>query len=146
MEKIEKLRKQLIRRTKKQVIKRYTDRDVHIIRAINALGDIDSVFNLLFEDVREWYGVHFPELEHTVKGNETFLQLVAKLCDRSEFTEKRILEVYENKEQAKKIAQAAKNSIGSPIKEKDALRIQRLADKSVDLKKQRNALASYIES
>jgi len=145
MEKIEKLRKDLIRKTKKQVKERYSGRDVHVIRAINALGDIDSVFNLLFEDVREWYSVHFPELERAVKGNETFLQLVAKLCDRKEFTEKNILEVYENKEQARKIVGLAKKSIGSPLKEKDVLRIARLADKAVDLKKQRNALASYIE-
>ena len=103
MKKINQLRKQLIQRTKKQLREHYAGRDVHIIRAINALEDIDSVFNLLFEDVREWYSVHFPELERLVKGNETFLQLVARLCDRKEFTEENILGVYENKTQAKKL-------------------------------------------
>jgi len=146
MKKINQLRKQLIQRTKKQLREHYAGRDVHIIRAINALEDIDSVFNLLFEDVREWYSVHFPELERLVKGNETFLQLVARLCDRKEFTEENILGVYENKTQAKKIALTARKSIGSEVKEKDALRIKQLADKSIALKKQRNALASYIES
>ncbi len=146
MKRIAQLRKQLIHRTKKEVREHYSGRDVHIIRAINSLEDIDSVFNLLFEDVREWYSVHFPELERMVKGNETYLNLVARLCERKEFTEKNILGVYENKEQAKKIAKKAKTSIGSELKEKDALRIKQLADKSIALKKQRNALASYIES
>lgn len=136
----------MIQRTKKQVREHYTSRDVHIIRAINSLEDIDSVFNLLFEDVREWYSVHFPELERMVKGNETYLQLVAGLCNREKFTEKNILSVYGNRKQAKKIAITAGKSIGSEIKEKDALRIKQLADKSIALKKQRNALASYIES
>ncbi|MFH1234523.1 MAG: hypothetical protein V1493_02830 [Candidatus Diapherotrites archaeon] len=140
------LRKELIHKARRQVIEHYTGRDVHVIRAINVLEDIDFVFNLLFEDVREWYSVHFPELEKMVKGNETYLELVAKICDRRDFTEKNILEVYSNQEQAKRIADAAQKSMGSPLEEKDCLRIQKLADKAVDIKKQRNALASYIES
>ncbi|MEM0360604.1 MAG: hypothetical protein QXK06_04695 [Candidatus Diapherotrites archaeon] len=146
MQKIDALRKELIKKTKRQVLEHYTGRDVHIIRAINVLEDIDFVFNLLFEDVREWYSVHFPELEKIVKGNETFLALVAELCERSKFSEQNILTVYQNKEMAKKIAEAAQKSVGSPLEEKDCLRIQKLADKAIGLKKQRNALASYIES
>jgi len=146
MQKAEILRKKLIKKTKLRVREKYTGRDTHILRAINTLEDIDSVFNLLFEDVREWYSIHFPELEKIVRGNETFLLLVTNLCDRKEFTEEKIFSVYDNKEQAKIISERAKNSMGSDIKEKDALRIKKLADKSIDLKKQRNALASYIES
>jgi len=146
MDKVEQLRSKLIKKTKLRVREKYTGRDTHIIRAINVLEDIDSVSNLLFEDVREWYSIHFPELEKMIKGNETYLHLVAKLCGRKEFTEENILEIYENKEQAKKIAKKAKNSIGSELKDKDSLRIRQLADKTLALKKQRNALASYIES
>jgi len=145
-EKIHRLRKELIKKAKKRVIERYTGRDIHIIRAVNTLEDIDSVFNLLFEDIREWYAVHFPELERMVRGNETYLTLVSKLCERKEFTEKNILAFYENAEQAKKIAEKAKNSIGSPLKEKDVKRLSKLAEKSISIKKQRNALCSYIES
>lgn len=146
MDKKEKLRKKLIKKTKKQVREKYSGRDTHIIRAINVIEDIDSVFNLLFEDVREWYSVHFPELERLVKGNETYLKLIAGLGERKEFLEKNILKIYENKKQAKKISKAAKKSVGAELKEKDVLRIKRLASKAVDLKKQRNALASYLES
>ncbi len=144
--KIEKLRKELIQKTKKKVIEHYKGRDIHIIRAVNTLEDIDSVFNLLFEDIREWYSVHFPELERLVKGNETYLMLVAKLCNRTEFNKENILAYYSNKEQAEKIAKTAKKSIGSPLKEKDSKRISKLAEKCLSLKKQRNALCSYIES
>ncbi len=145
-EKIGRLRRELMRKAKKKVIERYTGRDVHIIRAVNTLEDIDSVFNLLFEDVREWYSIHFPELERRVKGNETYLNLVAKICDRAEFTEENVLAYYDNREQAARVAAAAKKSIGSPLKEKDAKRISKLAEKALSLKKQRNALCSYIES
>ena len=38
--------------------------DLHIIQAIGALDDVDRMANALGSRLREWYGLHFPELEN----------------------------------------------------------------------------------
>ena len=38
--------------------------DLHIIQAINSLDEIDKIANALSSRLREWYGLHFPELDN----------------------------------------------------------------------------------
>ena len=40
--------------------------DLHIIQAINTLDETDKIINLLSSRVREWYGLHFPELDNLI--------------------------------------------------------------------------------
>ena len=42
--------------------------DMHIIQAIKSLDDVDRMANLLDSRMREWYGLHFPELGNLVDG------------------------------------------------------------------------------
>lgn len=145
MEKIQQLRKKLIKKTKEKVKERYETRDVHIIRAVNTMQDLDSIFNLLFEHVHEWYGVHFPELERLVKRNESYLELLVNLGERKNFSEKDILKHYNNTKAAKKIALKAKESLGSDISKEDLTQMKALAERTLSIKKERDSLTTYIE-
>ena len=40
--------------------------DLHMIQAINALDEIDRDINVTGARVKEWYGLHFPELENVM--------------------------------------------------------------------------------
>ena len=40
--------------------------DLHIIQAINMLDETDKIANLLGARLREWYGLHFPELDNLI--------------------------------------------------------------------------------
>ena len=40
--------------------------DLHIIQAINALDEMDVMINGLSSRLREWYGLHFPELDNII--------------------------------------------------------------------------------
>ena len=73
--KIDLLRRKLIHKARERVTEKFTGRDQHVIKAIGVLGDLDNVFNLLFEQVREWYGMHFPELERMCNDNAVYLKL-----------------------------------------------------------------------
>lgn len=42
--------------------------DLHVIQAINALDDTDKIMNVAGARMREWYGLHFPELENMIDG------------------------------------------------------------------------------
>lgn len=144
MNKREALRKRLIEKSKKKVSEAYTGRDYHIVKAVNLLEDLDSVFNLLSENARDWYSAHFPELNVVVQDNESYLKLM-ELGGRKNFKEKNILKVFNKKEKAKEIEIKAANSMGSEIGKEDLSQIQVLAENALSIKKEREELAKYIE-
>ncbi len=55
--------------------------DTHLSQAIAALDDLQEAENLLIERLREWYGLHFPELARMVKKEE-YIELVATRGNR----------------------------------------------------------------
>ncbi|ABK77190.1 ribosomal biogenesis protein/nucleolar protein [Cenarchaeum symbiosum A] len=42
--------------------------DLHIIQAVGALDSLDDAINAAASHMREWYGLHFPELESLADG------------------------------------------------------------------------------
>src|SRR3990170_2446249 len=50
--------------------------DDHLHQAVGAMDDLQETQNLLLERLREWYGLHFPELAKTVDDRE-FVELIA---------------------------------------------------------------------
>ncbi len=49
----------------------------HLRQAVGALDDLQEQGNLIVERVREWYGLHFPELARMVDAGE-YLDLIAE--------------------------------------------------------------------
>ncbi len=143
--KIDLLRKRLIHKAKERVAEKFTGRDQHVIKAVGVLGDLDNVFNLLFEQVREWYGMHFPELERMCNENTVYLKLVYHLGDRKNFEYEKICEQYENKLAAKQIEEKAKQSLGSPIEDEDLAEVKLLAANALNLKEERVFLEKYLD-
>ncbi len=142
---IEALRKRLIKRAKEQVREHYAGRDVHIIKAINLLDDLDNIFNLLAEQVREWHATHFPEFGRVVKDNEVLLNLVYELGSRENFSEENILKFYDNSGAAKEIASAVGSSVGADLDAATLGEIKLIARNALNLREERKFLLSYIE-
>ncbi|MFH1224690.1 MAG: NOP5/NOP56 family protein [Candidatus Diapherotrites archaeon] len=149
MDGLEALRKKLLKKAKEQVREEYTKRDVHIIKAVNLLDDLDSTFNLLAEQIREWYSFHFPELAEIVKDNERYLRLIYEIGGRFEFGSvghKKIGEFYDNEEGVRQVAEKAKASIGSDIDKLDLDEIKLLALNALNIREERKCLDRYVES
>jgi len=50
--------------------------DLHIIQAINTLDDTDKIINGISSRLREWYGLHFPELDNIIDSINGYAQIV----------------------------------------------------------------------
>jgi nucleolar protein 56 len=137
-------REKLIEKTKKEVKEFYLERDIHIIRAVSMLKALDETFNLLLENIKEWYGIYFPELERICKNNELYLKLLIELTLKENFSKKNLSKLVEEK-LANEIIEKAKTSIGSEIKLEDLNQIKALAVKALSLREQRESLTNYIE-
>jgi nucleolar protein 56 len=62
-------------------------RDMLIIQAVEAQDDAEEALNILSERIREWYSLHFPELDSAVEDHQEFVKLVKRHGDRDNFPE-----------------------------------------------------------
>jgi len=122
-------------------------RDLLAIQAIRAIDDIDKSINLFSERLREWYSVHFPELDKLVEDHELYAKIVNEIGSRENFTEQALKEVgIEKKDIIQKILEAARKSIGADITEVDIKSLRLLSSAILELYNARRELTSYLES
>ncbi len=148
MDKVEEMRRKLISAAKRKVQEKYEAKDVHIIKSVNLLEDLDSVANLLTEQLREWYSVHFPELNEIVPDQKEYLALCHYIGERGNFTAEKVLEHLNNKEDrdtADKIVSAAKSSIGSDVSPDDLDEMRSVALNCLNIIEEREAISKYLE-
>ncbi len=122
-------------------------RDLFIANAISAVDDCDKMMNLMASRVREWYGLHFPELEELVRDHRDYVRLVYELGHRSNFTVENIRKVLPNisEERAKKIADTAQKSVGADMADFDLEAIRSYARVFITALEARRKLAEYID-
>jgi nucleolar protein 56 len=60
-------------------------RDKLIIQTVSALSDLEKILNAMTERLREWYGLHYPEIN--IRDHEKFAAKVAEKGLRENFEE-----------------------------------------------------------
>ena len=78
-------------------------RDLVVAQAINMIDDIDRILNLMASRIREWYNIHFPELNRLVEDHERFIRLVRELGHRDNFTVEKLRKLGLPREKAEEI-------------------------------------------
>jgi nucleolar protein 56 len=121
-------------------------RDLVIAQAIQTLDDLDKTINLFMSRVREWYGIHFPELDRLLEKHETYARLVVNLGFRENFTVERLEKEGLPKSKAEQIANAAQFSMGADMAEVDLTQIQALSRSVINLYELRQKLEDYVDS
>lgn len=121
-------------------------RDLLIIQAIQALDDVDKTLNLFSSRLREWYGLHFPELNRLMEKHEMYLRLVADLGDRSAFTLENLEKEGVPADKIKIVAEASKSSMGASVAEEDLEKIREMCRNMLELYKIRDSLETYIDN
>ncbi len=120
-------------------------RDLIVAQAIQTLDDLDRAVNQFMGRLREWYGIHFPELDRLVEKHETYARLVLDLGKREHF----VLEALEKadipKAKAEETVGVAEGSMGADISRKDLVPIQKLAKNALELYDLRQAMESYLD-
>ncbi|MEM2081606.1 MAG: C/D box methylation guide ribonucleoprotein complex aNOP56 subunit [Candidatus Bathyarchaeia archaeon] len=120
-------------------------RDLIIAQAIQTLDDLDKTLNLFMGRLREWYGIHFPELDRLLEKHETYARLVANLGHRDNFSTEALEKEGIPKERAETIAKAAEASMGADTAEQDLAEIQALSKAVLNMYKLRDNLEGYID-
>jgi nucleolar protein 56 len=120
-------------------------RDLIIAQAIQTLDDLDRAINLFMSRVREWYGIHFPELDRLVDKPETYARLVQVLGAKENFTAEGLEEAEIPASKAEQIAKVAQASMGADIAETDLMQIQALCESILCLNQLRQGLESYLD-
>ena len=100
--------------------------DDHLHQAVGALDDLQETENVLMERLREWYGLHFPELVKTVDDAE-FVGLIAAHGSREA------------------MPLDATESVGAPLGEPERRSVMEMARLLKDLDARRREVEGYIE-
>lgn len=132
--------------TRLRVRKAGEKRDLMIAQAILSIDDLDRTVNLFMGRAREWYGLHFPELDRLVEKHETYSKLVLDLGRRENFTVGTLEKEGLSTTKAGHIAGASGKSMGAELTDKDIQQIQNLCKQTLGLYDLRRDLQSYADS
>src|SRR3989449_8879710 len=101
--------------------------DDHLHQAVGALDDLQETENLLMERLREWYGLHFPELAKTVDDRE-FVALIATHGTREA------------------MPLDATESVGAALGNPEKRSVMQIANLLRDIDARRREIEAYIEA
>src|SRR5713226_485056 len=119
--------------------------DLHIIQAINTLDETDKIINLLSSRLREWYGLHFPELDNLIDAISGYSKLVLA-GRRDDLNQKTYLDSGFPEEKAEMLSLLQKKSRGGQISNENLAIVQILAKHILELFELRSTLEKHIES
>jgi len=120
-------------------------RDLVIAQAIQTLDDLDRTVNLFMGRLREWYGVHFPELDRLIEKHETYARLVMNLGYRDNFSFEALEKEALPKEKAENTAKVAEKSMGADMAEQDLAEIQALSKNVLEMYELRKHMENYVD-
>lgn len=120
-------------------------RDKMIVQAVFALDDIDNILNLFSTRIREWYSLHFPELDKMISSHLAFVSIVSEIGLRSNYT----VESLENLSRipdklSEEIVNEADKSMGAEISGYDIKILREFAEETVRLFELRREIERYI--
>jgi len=132
--------------TKLKVRKAAEKRDMLVVQAIQAIDDLDRTINLFMGRIREWYGLHFPELDRLIEKHETYARLIVDLGSKEDFTTERLENEGLPKTRAEQVAETANKSMGAGLEDNDISQMQTLCRSALQLSDSRQALEGYMDS
>jgi len=121
-------------------------RDLLVVQAIQTIDDLDKTLNLFMGRIREWYGLHFPELDRLVDKHETYARLIVNLGRRDDFTVENLEKEGLPKAKAQQIAEIAAASMGADLSEGDMDQIRVMCKNTLELYDVRQSLEKYVDS
>ena len=118
--------------------------DLHAVQAIGALDEIDKASNALGSRLREWYGLHFPELENLVDSVAGYAR-VAERGRRSDLSAQSFRDAGFPEEKAQMLELVSRNSRGGDISDGSLAMAQLLAGQLVGLQEARRSLEAHLD-
>ena len=119
--------------------------DLHIIQAINTLDEIDKIANALSSRLREWYGLHFPELDNVIDSINGYAQIV--IAGKRENLTKQVFEDAGFPDsKVEMLSLISSKSRGGDISDVNLAIVQSIAKQILDFHELRKKLEDHVES
>ena len=131
---------------KMKVKKSVEQRDLLAAQAVQTIDDLDRSLNLFMGRLREWFGLHYPELDRMLDKHETYARLVVNLGPKENFTAENLEGDGLPKAKAQSLAKVAVASMGADLGEEDMNQIQEVARKVLELYDVRQQLEKYVDA
>ena len=119
--------------------------DLHISQSINALDELDKIINVIGARLREWYGLHFPELDYLIQNIFTYAEIVKLAGNRNNIDLNMLENLGIESKRADMILVAVQRSKGGDILEENLSIIKKLANEVIMQTELRKILAQQIE-
>ncbi|RLE60343.1 MAG: C/D box methylation guide ribonucleoprotein complex aNOP56 subunit [Thermoprotei archaeon] len=131
--------------TKMKVREAAERRDLFIAQSISAIDEIDRTINLFASRLREWYGLHFPELGELIREHELYAKVVANIGLRDNMRAEQLIALGLDEKKARRIVDVAKKSMGAKMTSFDIEYIQAFASQLLRLYELRRKLEVYVD-
>jgi len=141
---IQKLRNFAIQLSSSKVSEVSSSPDLHIIQNINTLDDTDKIINGMSSRLREWYGLHFPELDNIIDSINGYAQIVVA-GKRENLSEQVFSDAGFPDSKVQMLSLVKEKSRGGDITNENLEIVQRLAKNILELFDMRNKLESQVD-
>lgn len=121
-------------------------KEAQITQTVQLLGELDTSLNGLSSRVREWYGLHYPELSRVVRDHQKYLSFITEIGDRSQVTKEKLEALGLHYREVASILKGAEGSMGAPFRGSDLVEVTRLAQQILSFYDYRTKLTDYISS
>ncbi len=119
--------------------------DLHIIQAINTLDELDKLANALSSRLKEWYGLHFPELDNITDSIYGYARIALE-GRRDKLTKKILSGAGFQDTKIEMILLIATKSKGGNISDMNLSMIQSVASQVISLYESRKMMEEYVDS
>jgi nucleolar protein 56 len=119
-------------------------KEAQITQTVQLLGELDTSLNGLSSRVREWYGLHYPELSRIIRDHQLYMRFISEIGDRASVTQEKLGALGLQRREESAILKGAEGSMGAPLSEAELVEVQRLAGQVIALYEYRTKLTEYI--
>ena len=120
--------------------------DLHLVQAVNTLDEIDEIINTISTRIREWYGLHFPELDYLLQNIITYANIVRDAGSRENITKELLSQLEVPEKKIELIQQAISKSQGGDLTVESSESLKILASEVIKLSELRSNLSKTIEN
>merc|ERR1719350_1381907 len=123
--------------------------DTHIVHAISLLEDLNKTLNGMCQRVKEWYGLHFPELDNVLDDQVTYCRVVNIIGNRLEMNaakEEALADLLPDEAKVKEIMGFLGMSMGTAFAEADSVMVRDLNQRCIDMANERDLLQEYLDA
>jgi nucleolar protein 56 len=120
--------------------------DLHLVQAVNTLDELDEIINTISTRIREWYGLHFPELDYLLQNIITYSNIVRDAGSRKNISKELLTQLEVPEKKIEMIQLAISKSQGGDLIVESSESLKILASQVIKLSELRTNLSNTIEN